>query len=255
MGKEKKKATTHRSNKFKRADLSYGELKDLADGIRSLITHDKAMLLDEYEERSKSLDVKSIGHRYSQAIVNEMKLDGFFPEGIISKLRARCEIKVEFNEYDYEFIRRNRHLGLRYVARLMYTSNRRVSDAAKRKGIPIERLTHKFTDYDDDFIMNNYSAGEKYISQKLIIPVEEVKKRAKELYVDLNNTDISKVESEKKYRTRFVDVKQKEKMQQEGRFIYENRKKGILWLSQHLGKETWTIRRQLKEITSNFKDA
>ena len=113
----------------KEANLTIEELGELAEGIRLILTGGKAYTVKEYAKLVKEVRPIDLGYRRTRAIKYEHRLVAYFPDDVF---RALDKIKLSniFNKDDKQFMKKNYHKGIKWLAIHFYTEEERIEKEA-----------------------------------------------------------------------------------------------------------------------------
>ena len=104
------------------ANLSFKELEDLAEEIRTQVSKGKAYTVREYVGAVASMDIVEFGYRKGKALLFEPKLESYFPDPVFEALhrKGREGRHHVFNEDDNAFLEKNINKGIEWLADRFY---------------------------------------------------------------------------------------------------------------------------------------
>ncbi len=122
------------------ANLSFEDLENLADEIRTIVTAGKSYTIREYVGVASSYDSSLLGYRKGKALLFEPKLETYFPHDVFEALKkkAREEHYHLFNEDDEIFIKENIQRGISWLRNRFYTDGKTIRNKIIAMGLEKE---------------------------------------------------------------------------------------------------------------------
>ena len=208
------------------ADLSIGELEDLATDIRDLLLQGKGLTISEYIKRADSISELELGYRKTRALRFEPKLEAYFPDNVFAVLRRKGSrhCSNRFNKDDDAFLLENVHKGVHWLANRFYTNVSAISKHLGNMGVSFKSRNHIWTKKEEEFLRQNTDKGYKWIGKRLGVTPEAVRHKARKLKVSI------KVQEHHRYSV------------EEDTFIRKHAYRGTKWISERLGHSQKSIR-------------
>ena len=222
---------------YRGANLNVEDIKLLSEEIYDLVHGDEPMTIPEYIEKAKSLKKEDLGYRKLKAIHAEPEISMYFPDEVLDALKALDHENINFNQSDYDFLSKNKNLGLERLSELFYSDVKYIQDQCHKVGIKmsIHRPKTTFTDDQDLILKNNAFRGYKWLCEKIGKSQKTIKRRADQIGVEV------------KHVTKFDYTLEEDGVIQNFAYL------GDKYLAKRLGRSERSVRARAREINVKLK--